>query len=265
VRRRRATSRKPVKAQQTIEAKRGTTSKPARNRRPLSKDTKVARLARELREAREQQAATLEVLKIISSSSGDLTPVFDAILERATELCEATHGHVWRFDGEQLYAVAVRGDPRFVEWLRQHSPVRPIAGSAAERIVRGERLVHVADRREEDAYRDNEIFRGLVDTSGIRTSLSVALRKDEALLGMINVYRQEVRAFSDKQIDLVENFAAQAVIAIENARLLNELRESLEQQTATSEVLQLISSSPGELEPVFHAMLENATRICGAR
>jgi hypothetical protein len=94
---------------------------------------------RELAEAREQQAATLEVLKIISSSPGDLTSVFDAILERATELCEATHGHVWRFDGEQLYAVAVRGDPQFVGWLRQHSPVRPIAGSAAERIVRGER------------------------------------------------------------------------------------------------------------------------------
>jgi GAF domain-containing protein len=223
------------------------------------------RRTRELNEAREQQAATLEVLKVISSSPGDLAPVFDAILDRATRLCEATHGHVWRFDGEQLHAVAVRGDPQFVEWLRQHRTVRPIAGSAADRIVRGARFDHMADRREEDAYRDNQIFRGLVDTGGIRASLSVALRRDETLLGMINVYRQEVRPFTDKQIDLVENFAAQAVIAIENARLLNEQRESLERQTATSEVLKVISSSPGALEPVFHAMLENATRICEPR
>jgi transcriptional regulator with GAF, ATPase, and Fis domain len=154
-------------------------------------------------------AAASEVLRVISSSPGDLQPVFDTILERATRLCEATHGQVWRYDGEQLHAVAVRGDARFVQWLRQHSPVRPFPGSSAYRIVRGERFVHVADRREEGAYRDNLMFRELVDTSGIRASLSVALRKDETLLGMINVYRQEVRPFTDKEIALVQNFAAQ--------------------------------------------------------
>jgi GAF domain-containing protein len=219
----------------------------------------------DLTEALEQQTATSEVLKVISSSPADLQPVFDTMLANATRLCEATHGHVWTFDGDQMYAVSVRGDAAFVKWLRDHNPVRPIPGSAAERIVRGERVVHVADRRQEPAYRDNKTFRGLVDTSGIRASLSVALRKGDTLLGMINVYRQDVRPFTANQIKLVEDFASQAVIAIENARLLNELRQSLEQQTATSQVLQVISSSPGNLKEVFATILENATRICEAK
>jgi GAF domain-containing protein len=228
-------------------------------------ETEAARFHRERDEALEQLSATSEVLKVISASPGDLQPVFDTILERATQLCEATHGQVWRNDGGQLHAVAVRGDARFVEWLRQNSPFRPFPGSSAYRILRGERIVHVADRREEDAYRNSEIFRELVDTSGIRASLSVALCRGETLLGMINVYRQEVRPFTERQIALVQNFAAQAVIAIENARLLNELRQSLEQQTATSEVLRVISSFPGELKPVFQTMLENAVRVSGAK
>ena len=224
-----------------------------------------ARLLNELRQSLEQQTATAAVLSVISSSPGDLTPVFDALLDKAIGLCDAAFGMLTRFDGEYFHAAALRGvPPGFAEFWGQ--PRRSTPGLAHYRLTQGENVVQVNDITAENLYISGNPFRrALADLAGARTVLWVALRKDDALLGSLVIYRQEVRPFTDKQIELLKNFAAQAVIAIENARLLNELRESLQQQTATADVLKVISSSPGELKPVFEAMLENAVRICDAK
>src|SRR5713226_9853253 len=223
--------------------------------------------SRELSESLEQQTATSEVLRVISSSPTELQPVFDTIVENAVRLCEAERAFIFRFDGEFLRAAAYYNvGPELREFV-DRNPIAPGRYSISARAALERRTVHVPD-----VQADPDYAYAVRDVELIRTILAVPMLKGDNLLGIITIYRLEVEPFADKQVALVETFAHQAVIAIENVRLFDEvqartreLSESLEQQTATSEVLQVISRSPGDLQPVFEAMLANATRICEAR
>ena len=206
----------------------------------------------------EREAATSELLRVISRSPGKLEPVFQAMLENATRICAANFGSMLLYEGGSFRRVAHHNVPEaFARDSR--SAVRPEEVPTLARLVATREVMHVEDLAVESPHERIAVL------GGARTLLIVPLMKEHELIGAIGIYRTEVRPFTDKQIELVTNFAAQAVIAIENTRLLNELRESLQQQTATADVLRVISSSPGELKPVFQAMLENAARVCEAK
>src|SRR5262249_28136956 len=230
-----------------------------------------ARLFNETKEALERQTVIAEVLEVINASSGDLNRVFDIMLKRAMRLCEAAFGGFTSYDGKRFHTLALRGlPPKVARAFGEPWTAGP--GSYHENLVQGESLVHTDLLKLDDAARRAHPQSSAVsEIGGARTGLFVALRKEEKLVGSLWFYRKEVRPFSDEQIALVQNFAAQSVIAMENARLLNELRqrtndlgESLQQQTATADVLKVISRSTVELKAVLAALLETATHLCHA-
>jgi GAF domain-containing protein len=269
MKRRARTGGNPTKGRARKAAKPTTRNPPKGTARSTSSSagekTEVGRLTRELNEALERQTATSEVLQAISRYPGDLQPVFQAMLKNAVRLCDAKFGNIYRWDGDALHLVATENAPVAFAQARGRSPLRPGPETPTGRMIANKTVVHATDMRAEKAYADRDpyIVAG-IELGGVRTVLMVPMLKDDELIGAFSVYRQEVRPFTDKQIALVQNFAAQAVIAIDNTRLLNELRQSLEQQTATSDVLTVISRSAFDLQAVLETLVQAVARLCMA-